>query len=147
MSVNQEALNKLGVKPFDVAEHFRDEEFMRTYLKEILADGDAEELAEALFDIARYKGRSAALEAEGFTLPQLVEQLADAVSSMDVVNRVLAIVGVDLQLRPFVTETVVDRRGPPATTRSHVFMSKRGLVMGRIKYRNSSGKKEPKKIA
>lgn len=142
MNVNQKALDDLGVKPFDVAEHFHDEEFMLTYLKEILTDGDVEELAEALGDIARYKGRTGVLEAEGFTQAVLVDLLVDPRSRKDIVNRVLEICGVDARLKPFVTQSVVFKRRVRRMSYTDLMVGKKGMIMGTIKRR-----KESKKLA
>lgn len=132
MNVNQKALDELGVAPFDVVEHFHDEEFMETYLREIMADGDVSELAEALRDVARYKGRLAALEDAGFTEVKLLEVLAQEGDRKKIINRVLEIAGVDLRLEPFISGSYVSTSKALTKHTTQVLIAKKGRVLGTV---------------
>jgi probable addiction module antidote protein len=134
MNVNQKALNELGVAPFDVVEHFHDEKFMEAYLREIMADGDVSELASALRDVARYKGRLAAVEEAGLTEAKLLEMLAQEGARKMIINRVLEIAGVDLRLEPFISGSYVSRSKALATlTATQVLVTRNGRVLGTVK--------------
>jgi probable addiction module antidote protein len=58
MAVSQEVINKYGIRPFDVAEYLDSDEVIASYLSEVLADGDMDELLQALGNVARAKAPS-----------------------------------------------------------------------------------------
>jgi len=51
-------MSKLEVTNFDIAEYLDNKEVIAEYLSQILADGDMDELLEALGNIAKAKGMS-----------------------------------------------------------------------------------------
>jgi len=51
-------MSKLEITQFDIAQYLDDKEIIAEYLSQILADGDMDELLEALGNIAKAKGMS-----------------------------------------------------------------------------------------
>jgi probable addiction module antidote protein len=51
-------MSKLEITQFDIAQYLDDKEVIAEYLSQILADGDMDELLEALGNIAKAKGMS-----------------------------------------------------------------------------------------
>lgn len=101
MTINQEAVEKYGVRPFDAAQYLDDDEVIVAYLSEILADGDMDELLEALGEIARAKGMSKLAEDTGLGRESLYKALAKgAKPRFDTINRVLNALGVCLRAVP-----------------------------------------------
>ena len=99
MSINQHAVEELGVRPFDIAEYLDNEEFIATYLSEILADGDMDELLEALGDVARAKGMTQLAEKTGLGRESLYKALAPgAKPRFDTIKKVLSALGVHLRV-------------------------------------------------
>ncbi len=68
MAINQEALEKLGFRPFDMAEHLKTDEDIAGYLTEILAEGDMDALLKALNTVARARGMSQVAEPRMFLI-------------------------------------------------------------------------------
>lgn len=101
MTINQEAVEKYGVRPFDAAEYLDDDEVIVAYLSEILAEGDMDELLEALGEIARAKGMSKLAEDTGLGRESLYKALAPGSKPrFDTINRVLNGLGVVLRAEP-----------------------------------------------
>lgn len=101
MAVKQEALLKLGVRPFDIAEHLDDDEVIAAYLSEVLAEGDQGELIEALGHVARARGMSEIAKAAGLGRESLYKALAPgAKPRFDTILRVVRALGADLRVEP-----------------------------------------------
>jgi probable addiction module antidote protein len=101
MTINQDVVEKYGIRPFDVAEHLNDDEVITAYLSEVLADGDVDELLEALGDVARAKGMSKLAEDSGLGRESLYKALAPgAKPRFDTINRVLNALGIGLRAEP-----------------------------------------------
>ncbi|NWO05788.1 MAG: putative addiction module antidote protein [Alteromonadaceae bacterium] len=101
MAINQEAVEKYGVRPFDVAEYLDSDEMIVAYLSEILAEGDMDELLEALGEVARAKGMSKLAEDTGLGRESMYKALAPgAKPRFDTVSRVLRGLGVSLRAEP-----------------------------------------------
>ena len=98
MAINQQAYEKYGTTPFDVAEYLDNDEVIARYLSEVLADGDMDELLEALKNVARAKGMSEVASAAGLGRESLYKALAPgAKPRFDTINRVLKALGVRLK--------------------------------------------------
>lgn len=103
MAINQEVAKKYGVRPFDVAKYLDDDETIVAYLSDILADGDTDELLEALGEVARARGMSKLAENTGMGRESLYKALSPgAKPRFDTINRVLNALGVQLQAVPAV---------------------------------------------
>lgn len=114
MAVNQEVIEKYGVRPFDVAEYLDSEEMIAAYLSEVLADGDMDELLNALGNVARAKGMSKLAEESGLGRESLYKALAKgAKPRFETINRVLNALGVCLRAEPVAkgTKAAVGKRG------------------------------------
>lgn len=98
MAINQDAYEKYGVTPFDIAEYLDNDEVIACYLSEILSDGDMDELLEALKNVTRAKGMSEVASASGLGRESLYKALAPgAKPRFDTINRVLKALGVRLK--------------------------------------------------
>lgn len=98
MAISQEAYEKYGIRPFDAANYLDSDEVIAAYLSEILADGDMDELLEALSDVARARGMTDIAEAAGLNRESLYKALAPgAKPRFDTINRVLKALGVRLK--------------------------------------------------
>jgi probable addiction module antidote protein len=103
MAVSQEVIDKHGIRPFDVAEYLDSDEVIASYLSEMLADGDMDELLQALGNVARAKGMSKLAEDTGTGLGR--ESLYKALSEgakprFDAINRVLNALRICLRAEP-----------------------------------------------
>ena len=63
-TMTDEELERIGLKRFDMADYLETDDIILEYLKQVLADGDKDELAEALGYIARARGIRLAPQAE-----------------------------------------------------------------------------------
>ncbi|ERS12561.1 hypothetical protein Q673_02820 [Marinobacter sp. EN3] len=133
MTVNQEAIEKYGVRPFDVAEYLDDDEVIVAYLSEILVDGDMDELLEALGEVARARGMSKLSEDTGLGRESLYKALSPgAKPRFETINRILKGLGVNLRAEPAKPQVT---RTATATYTHH---SRRGLKTSAVKRRSSS---------
>ncbi|MGL4209254.1 MAG: addiction module antidote protein [Candidatus Adiutrix sp.] len=68
--------NKVKIKPFDVAEHLRDEDDMALYLKATLEENDQDSFLEALGTVARAKGMTQLAKDSGLGRESLYKTLS-----------------------------------------------------------------------
>ena len=88
---------KLKTRPFDVAEHLKDDEDIAAFLTLVIEEGDAGELAHALGIAARAKGMAQVAKDAGIGREALYKALrADAHPRFDTVARVCKALGVKL---------------------------------------------------
>jgi len=86
------------VTTFDVAEYLDSEEMIAEYLSQILADGDTDELLEAIGHIAKAKGMSQIAKDTGLGRESLYKTFqAGAKPRFETVMKVLDSFGVKLQ--------------------------------------------------
>jgi len=86
------------VTTFDVAEYLDSEEMVAEYLSQILADGDTDELLEAMGHIAKAKGMSQISKDTGLGRESLYKTFqAGAKPRFETVMKVLDSFGVKLQ--------------------------------------------------
>lgn len=101
MAISQEVIDKYGIRPFDLAQYLDSDEVIASYLSEVLAEGDMDELLNALGHVARAKGMSKLAEESGLGRESLYKALAKgAKPRFDTVNRVLNALGVCLRAEP-----------------------------------------------
>lgn len=82
---------------FDMAEHLADEADIAEYLNQVLAEGDAGELAHALGAVAKARGMTQMAEASGIGREALYKALRPgARPRFDTIQRVCAALGVKL---------------------------------------------------
>ncbi len=90
-------LAHIKAKPFEVAEHLRDEEDMALYLASVLEDGDTEEFLSALSDVARARGMAQLAQQTGLSRESLYKTLAPgAKPRFDTIRRITAALGIPL---------------------------------------------------
>lgn len=101
MAINQDALKRLGVKRFDIAQHLNNDAVIAAYLSEVLADGDQEELLDAIGNIARARGMGEIAKSAGLGRESLYKALSPgAQPRFDTVLRVLRALGLELEAKP-----------------------------------------------
>lgn len=94
---------KLKTRPFDVAEHLKDDADIAAFISLVIEEGDAGELARALGIAARAKGMAQIAQDSGIGREALYKALrADAQPRFDTVNRVCAALGVKLVAQPII---------------------------------------------
>lgn len=71
-------MTKAKFTPFDVAEHIKTPSDAAHYLDAVLADGDANEIAEALGVVARSQGMAGIAEESGLSRETLYRTLSDS---------------------------------------------------------------------
>ena len=88
-------------RPFDVAEHLRDDEDIAEYLRQVLEEGEPGELAEALGVAAKARGMTVVARQAGIGRESLYRALrAGADPRFETVQRVCAALGLKLTLEP-----------------------------------------------
>lgn len=99
--MNASAIKQFDITDFDVADYLDNEEMIATYLSEILADGDMDELLEAISEVARARGMSELAKASGLGRESLYKALRPgAVPRFETLRKVLGALGVNLQAVP-----------------------------------------------
>ena len=85
------------LSPLDAAEYVADEKAIAAYLTEVIAEGDAGALAQALGSVARAHGMSAIAESSGVGREALYKALrAGSAPRFETVQRVCAALGLRL---------------------------------------------------
>lgn len=88
-------------RPFDPAEFLDDEEVIAEYLSKVLAEGDTDEVLEAISHVARARGMSVIAEQSQLGRESLYKALRPgARPRFDTISRVLETLGVRLEARP-----------------------------------------------
>ena len=91
----------LHIRPFDPAEHLRDEADIAAYLQAVLDDDDPVLLAAALGDIARARGMSQLARDTGLSSESLYKSLSgERAPSTDTLFKVIKALGLKLSLQP-----------------------------------------------
>ncbi len=86
---------------FDPAKLLDDEEVIAEYLSQALAEGDTDEVLEAINHVARARGMSMIAERSGLGRESLYKALRPgARPRFDTIARVLGVLGVRLETRP-----------------------------------------------
>ena len=90
-----------STRAFDPAEFLDDEEVIAEYLSQALADGDTDEVLEAISHVARARGMAVIAEQSGLGRESLYKALRPgAHPQFDTIARVLSALGVRLETRP-----------------------------------------------
>lgn len=88
-------------RPFDLAEHLKNDEDIASYLTLVIEEGEPGELAHALGIVARARGMAQVAEDAGLTREALYKALReDAQPRFDTINRVCKALGVKLVAQP-----------------------------------------------
>ena len=89
------------IRPFDPAEHLRDEADIAAYLQTMLDENDPALLAAALGDIARARGMSQLARDTGLSRESLYKSLSgERAPSTDTLFKVLRALGLRLSVEP-----------------------------------------------
>lgn len=92
---------KPKTRPFDLAEHLKNDEDIAAYLTLVIEEGEPGELAHALGIVARARGMAQVAEDAGLTREALYKALReDAQPRFDTINRVCKALGVKLVAQP-----------------------------------------------
>ena len=92
-------MSKLEVTNFDIAEYLDNKEVIAEYLSQILADGDMDELLEALGNIAKAKGMSQIASETGLGRESLYKTFHKGTKpKFDTIMKVLQSFGVKIQV-------------------------------------------------
>ena len=90
----------INIRPFDPAEHLRDETDIAAYLQTVLDDEDPTLLAAALGDIARARGMSQLARDTGLSRESLYKSLSgERAPSSDTLFKVLRALGLRLTIQ------------------------------------------------
>jgi len=92
-------MSKIESSNFDVAEYLDSKEIMAEYLSQVLADGDTDELLEALGHIAKAKGMSQIAKDTGLGRESLYKTFRKGTKpKFDTIIKVIKSLGVKLQI-------------------------------------------------
>ncbi len=92
-------MSKLEVTNFDIAEYLDNKEVIAEYLSQILADGDMDELLEALGNIAKAKGMSQIASETGLGRESLYKTFHKGTKpKFDTIMKVMQSLGVRMQV-------------------------------------------------
>ncbi|OOH92387.1 putative addiction module antidote protein [Pasteurellaceae bacterium 15-036681] len=90
IKLNDEMVEKHGLRPFDVAEFLTDEETIQAYLAEVIKEGDQDEFLEALNDVARARGMTQLAKDTGLGRESLYKTLAKGSKPrLDTIQKIL----------------------------------------------------------
>lgn len=92
-------MSKLEVTNFDIAEYLDNKEVIAEYLSQILADGNMDELLEALGNIAKAKGMSQIAHETGLARESLYKTFHKGTKpKFDTIMKVMQSFGVKMQI-------------------------------------------------
>ena len=92
-------MSKVELSNFDVAEYLESKDMMAEYLSQVLADGDTDELLEALGHIAKAKGMSQIAKDTGLGRESLYKTFRKGTKpKFDTIIKVINSLGVKLQI-------------------------------------------------
>ncbi|MFP4332986.1 MAG: addiction module antidote protein [Campylobacterales bacterium] len=92
-------MSKIEVTNFDIAEYLDNKEVIAEYLSQILADGDMDELLEALGNIAKAKGMSQIASETGLGRESLYKTFHKGTKpKFDTIMKVVQSFGVRIQV-------------------------------------------------
>jgi probable addiction module antidote protein len=92
-------VSKLEITQFDIVEYLDDKEVIAEYLSQILADGDMDELLEALGNIAKAKGMSQIAKDTGLGRESLYKTFHKGTKpKFDTIMKVMDSFGVKIQV-------------------------------------------------
>jgi probable addiction module antidote protein len=92
-------MGKIKTRPFDMANYLTSEEDVAEYLRQVLEDGDAAELAAALGHIARARSMTKLAEDTGLSRESLYKSLSgERAPSSDTLFKVMRALGFKLTI-------------------------------------------------
>lgn len=94
-------MSNIKTRPFDMANYLNSEEEIAEYLRQVLEDNDAAELAGALGDIARARGMTQLARDTGLSRESLYKSLSgERAPSSETLFKVIHAMGFKLSLEP-----------------------------------------------
>lgn len=97
IEASPDALQKLGIRPFVMADYLKSDEDIAEYLSQVLDEGDSDELIRALGHIARARGMAKVAERSGLGRESLYKALSPgAKPRFDTVLKVIRALDVKL---------------------------------------------------
>jgi len=94
-------MNQTTTRPFDMANYLDSEAAIAEYLSQVLEEGDATELAQALGDIARARGMSQLARETGLSRESLYKGLSgQRTPTADTLLKVVRALGYRLSIEP-----------------------------------------------
>ena len=91
------------LQSFDIADFLQNRKFLAEYLRQVLEEGDASELAAALGHVARFRGMAEIANETGITREALYKALrGDSQPRLDTLQRVCKALGVKLTIEPVI---------------------------------------------
>lgn len=91
-------MSKIEMTNFDIAEYLDDKEVIAEYLTQILADGDMDELLEAIGHIAKAKGMSQIAQETGLGRESLYKTFHKGTKpKFDTIVKIINSLGIKLQ--------------------------------------------------
>jgi probable addiction module antidote protein len=92
-------MSKLQITNFDIAEYLDNKEVIAEYLSQILADGDTDELLEALGNIAKARGMSQIASETGLGRESLYKTFQKGTKpKFDTIMKIMQSFGVKIQV-------------------------------------------------
>ncbi len=92
-------MSKVEISDFDIAEYLDNKETMVEYLSQVLADGDTDELLEALGHIAKAKGMSQIAKDTGLGRESLYKTFRKGTKpKFDTIVKVINSLGIKLEV-------------------------------------------------
>ena len=92
-------MSKIELNIFDITEYLDNKEIIAEYLSQVLADGDTDELLEALGNIAKAKGMSQIAKETGLGRESLYKTFRKGTKpKFDTIVKVINSLGVKLQI-------------------------------------------------
>jgi probable addiction module antidote protein len=92
-------MSKLELTTFDIAQYLDDKEIIAEYLTQVLADGDMDELLEALGNIAKAKGMSQIAQETGLGRESLYKTFHKGTKpKFDTIMKILNSLGVQMKV-------------------------------------------------
>ncbi|MCG3693074.1 addiction module antidote protein [Aliarcobacter butzleri] len=92
-------MSKLEITNFDITQYLDDKEIIAKYLSQILADGDMDELLEALGNIAKAKGMSQLAKDTGLGRESLYKTFQKGTKpKFETIKKILDFFGIKIQV-------------------------------------------------
>ena len=99
--MEQNSLKPIKSAKFDVSDYLDSEEMISAYINEVIKEGSAEDIKNAIGHIAKAIGMSKIAERTGLTRPSLYKAFSeDSKPQFTTVMRVLKAIGSEIEVKP-----------------------------------------------